>query len=765
MNDDDPPQSRTGTDGNWFTIGRFAIILGVFILVPFWDVLLGLKCFVVRDFGLFSYPVAYFHRESFWHGEIPLWNPYDCCGLPFLAQLNTLVFYPPSLIYLLLPMPWSLPVFCQVHLFAAGMGMYVLAWRWSGSRAGAALAGVIFAFNGLSLNFLMWPSHTATYALMPWVIAFAEQAMMGGGKTIIGAAILAAFEVLAGGPETILFTWLVLSAVALIRIVTAREGRLGIAQRFLTVGFLALALAAVQLLPFADLSAHSNRGANFATAAWSMPPYGWANFLVPLFQTYAWQKIVVQQDQYWTSSYYAGIGVVFLSVIAVCRQRAWRVWLLGGLLVTSLVLALGDYGFVYTFLRRLFPFLGLFRYPIKFVILSILTLPLLAAFAIRSYEDRPDADRRSWRLEALCAAGMVVLAGIIVELSRGHLWSVKYWASTAINAGWRVVFLILILGTLYRFATRPDRRIFAGMALMAFFWLDVLTHMPWQNPVVDPLLYQPGLPFAKAKLDPAPRLGLSRVMMSPSSARQMHYSPASDVQNNYALDRVLFFDDCNLIDDIPKVDGFFSLYLRESDRVISLFDIQSEPHLQPLEDFLSVSQTIAPQSVFDWTNRPSFMPWVTAGQQPEAVSDEKALSAIAVSNVNLRAVVFLPSEAKAVVRATRQPGARVLSQQFGSKSATVTVETPGPALVVISQAYYHNWKARVDGLPTRLWRANYAFQAVEVPAGRHQVQLDYQDRAFQAGAFISCLAGLACSGALVRMRTRERQSNSQDCQN
>jgi hypothetical protein len=69
----------------------------------------------------------------------------------------------------------------------------------------------------------------------------------------------------------------------------------------------------------------------------------------------------------------------------------------------------------------------------------------------------------------------------------------------------------------------------------------------------------------------------------------------------------------------------------------------------------------------------------------------------------------------------RQPAARVVSHEFGLQKAKVIVESPRPAMVVISQAYYHNWKAHVDGLPTRLWRANYAFQAVEVPAGRHEI--------------------------------------------
>jgi hypothetical protein len=54
----------------------------------------------------------------------------------------------------------------------------------------------------------------------------------------------------------------------------------------------------------------------------------------------------------------------------------------------------------------------------------------------------------------------------------------------------------------------------------------------------------------------------------------------------------------------------------------------------------------------------------------------------------------------------------------------------------------------------RLWRANYAFQALEVPAGRHKVQLVYRDGKLLAGALLSALGLLACGGLWVVGRSR-----------
>jgi hypothetical protein len=99
----------------WLKPGWFAIILTGLIAVFFPDVLLGGKSMVFRDFGIFTYPNAFFQRESFWHGEIPLWNPLNNCGIPFLAQWNTAALYPLSLFYILLPLAWdSTCSFCSI---------------------------------------------------------------------------------------------------------------------------------------------------------------------------------------------------------------------------------------------------------------------------------------------------------------------------------------------------------------------------------------------------------------------------------------------------------------------------------------------------------------------------------------------------------------------------------------------------------------------------------------------------------------------------
>jgi len=245
--------------GRAFTPLRFGVLLALLVFAVFPQVILGLESFVARDFGFFAYPLAHFQQECFWRGEIPFWNPYNNCGVPFLAQWNTMPLYPPSLLYLTPPLEWSLSFFSLAHLWWAGLGMYFLARRWTGNNFAAAFAGTAVAFNGFTLNLLMWPSHIATFSWMPWVVLAAELAWREGGRKIFLAGIIGALQMLAGGPETILLTWLIVAALWLQSFIKNETPHAALLWRLPAIIALIIVLSAVQLLPFLDLVAHAQR--------------------------------------------------------------------------------------------------------------------------------------------------------------------------------------------------------------------------------------------------------------------------------------------------------------------------------------------------------------------------------------------------------------------------------------------------------------------------------------------------------------------------
>ena len=111
---------------------------------------------------------------------------------------------------------------------------------------------------------------------------------------------------------------------------------------------------------------------------------------------------------------------------------------------------------------------------------------------------------------------------------------------------------------------------FSAAFCCVLFWLDLVTHMPTQNPGAKPSVYAPGWARAQLKLSPDPSLGASRVMLLPAALEYLRYNPLAGLEETYLRNRLALRANCNLLDEVPQIDGFFSLTPREVFRVTAL---------------------------------------------------------------------------------------------------------------------------------------------------------------------------------------------------
>ena len=132
------------------------------------------------------------------------------------------------------------------------------------------------------------------------------------------------------------------------------------------------------------------------------------------------------------------------------------------------------------------------------------------------------------------------------------------------------------------------------------------------------------------------------------------------------MKRLGYCANCNLLDAVPKVDGFFSLVPRENDGLISLLYGADNANFPKLNDFLGVSQITAPDEFFHWQPRRTFLPLATAGQKPVFLDDSSTLRALTQPEFDGSKTVFLPPGAKSPVTVTNQTAARVLNSKFGN---------------------------------------------------------------------------------------------------
>jgi len=80
---------------------------------------------------------------------------------------------------------------------------------------------------------------------------------------------------------------------------------------------------------------------------------------------------------------------------------------------------------------------------------------------------------------------------------------------------------------------------------------------------------------------------------------------------------------------------------------------------------------------------------------------------------------------------------------------TLRISVDSDKILVVSETFYPGWKAFLDGQEIKIYRANYAFRAVFIPRGEHQLRMVYDPISFKLGSWLSLLGILICASLLL----------------
>lgn len=665
------------------------------------------------DFFHYYRPNADLLGERLARGELPLWNPHQALGQPFLASLQVGALYPPNWIHAVLPTQAALALLTSLHLGLAAGFAAALARRLGADGIGAACAGLLYA-GSTQLLVLVWaPPVCHANAWLPAVLLAVDRiGERPNGRNAGLLALAVALQLLCGWPYVAAMTALaaaLMGGAPLLRdaLATRRPPLRG--ALWLGVGAAAgLALAAPLMLPALELVAHSCRAVGSlveAQAVFGSGPHDPARFGGQLLDL-------------WGNDAIPSLTALGFVAAGLVLRASLRTWMLLGVGLLALAASFPEHLPVYGWLRHL-PVLGDFRFPFRYRLLTCLAVAVLAGVGVSGLAAL--ARTRAARVGLGLAGAALALAPIVLLQPHGMRFPFQEPATRPLDE------LVALLGDApdgdwtSALFTRSAEKVGAPPGLRVVQDLEPLTLVPTARALT---FFSVGRALS---VDPAPGAKGRSVVRAPFSGRvELPRTP----QHAGVLDAL----------------GVDLLATREAHPWPSLrYRLRTPPEA---ERRVYTNANAVPRA------------YRVAAAEPEPADPDRALARIASRGFDPARRALLEPLPPALAKpgaADAAPG-EVEVESWQAEWIVLRARGETAGAVVVTDAYYPGWRAWVDGEPAPMLRANTVFRAVEVPAGEHRVELRYEPTRFRLGLGVATVAGVglivAARGA--RTQTAER---------
>jgi hypothetical protein len=721
-------------------------------------------------------------------GEIPRWDPYIFGGLPFLGAMHGDQAYPISIaLRAVFPPALGIGLGIVIHLWLAPVGLFVFLRRLRLSVGAACVGATAYGIGGPLVG-LLFPGHDGkiyVLGLLPWgLIALLEAARTGrpiffaSWGVVLGLMLLSPHFQMAYYSSLMMLAFLIRTFI----VETPRSLRLRVVTG-LAIGTIGgVLLAGAQLFPFAEYLPFSPRSAAGSSStgwehatSWAMPPLGLIGSL--------WGGFNGWLDTYWGSnpfklnSDYVGLLVGVLGVSALWRARSGKhkseAWFWGGTVIVGALWAIGGATPFYRLPYALLPGISKTRAPDMMWSPVSLALAVLAALGLARIQGMTAVDRARW---AKRVAIVAALAGILLAALSNSLLSTlaaperQDAAAAAVpGAQWGILLGALSVVAFAIVAWKMPRWMPVAAVFLLLLDLGVQDH---RFIIIDPR-------------------GDS-LFRADSVVRTLERDAAGTNQPWRVVPAGAYEDDYLIEHRIRSVLGYHGNQMHRYDELLGGHNVYSRlgnPQLwrllaaryiltdRPLEipgavPLLSAAPTWSGGSAWVWRiANPA--PWAQVA--PLAIrANDSAIQDIVVSpQFDPSRVVLVPADAPF---GTSTVPAQLPAPISPAPAIRVTEGRPGvyalaidglavDGVLFVSENWFPDWTATVNGRPAPVARANSTFLAVPVPAHSTEVVLTLDAVADRRGRMAS-LAGavLLLALALAELARKRKSARTEEIQ-
>jgi hypothetical protein len=732
------------------------------------------------DLLAYYYPMLKYGFAQLRSGQLPLWDPYQSCGTPFLAVPNIGLFYPLYLPYLLLDAATAFDLDVLVHLVIASVAMFLLCRHFGLGRAASWVAGIVYTYSGGMLLKVYFPNFIAPVVFIPLIFLLVDDILWR--HTWRSSALLAAVvgvTLLGGNVQFSYFTALALLPFALTRAAVAGRARGGGAVAaggagLAVAALLALLVAAVRVLPAVEYMGDTWRPpGSLDVRAASVMAIGPRQFVTNLFTPgppppgrSVWSSTDVAREAY------VGVIPLLLALVGLVRWKERSISVpiaLAG--VAAVFYAFGTatpfYAWIFTlpggsWFRGLDRALIVFAFAIAVLCGAGLDVLLRRAPRGTSAGAATVGGKRAGATGVLlAAAGATVLAlGLALGNRRGSALLEAHWA---IGMG--------ALGLVWGLGARTGVRM-AGVATIALLIVcDLFQAHNYPGVLPSQLgayLSQHERLFEQIR----ERQGLYRTYIWSSADRSAPLPFYSDIAKAGLLHGIWMVTDYEPL-SARRIDGYLSalgpgwlwpmgyhtFHLTQTNvRLLQLMGVrylalptgQEAAVMANWAELSTRLRLISRRDAVSLYEYGDAMPRSFVVDRVEVEPQADRLLA-RLAQADLRQVAFV-EEAPAgdVLPTTEPPGGPSHAEIVAYAANRVTIETTAPdgGFLVLTDQYYPGWRAFVDGSPLPIYRTDYLFRGVRIPPGTHRVEFTYRPTSFYLGALASTV-GVAAIGLVL----------------
>jgi len=759
--------------------------LCVLCLIQFWGILSGGRNFW-EDIVELEFPSRVFAKLSFFRGEFPHWNPFTFCGMPFFAT-GTGMLYPFNLLISLMPVGgaalwYVIQAALVLHVLIAGVNMRAYL-RFRGRSNAASLFGAVsFMLGGYIVTHVIHSSIFFIAAWLPLMLLLLEKGVrdVKPHYMVIGGLLLGA--VMQAGHAQVMFyavVFMLTYAIFLSCKYGLKSGSVSTASprqsmKPLLRGaalsalyfLIAAGLCMVQYLPIFEAGGHTVRSRFTITDA-SEGSLQFAQLLTALlpklFGAYTgsesvpvfWLTDAFKHGyyNYWESCFYVGVSTLILSLFAFRKYKTDRdIVFYASWILFSFLIALGGNFFFYKILFNLgIPGFNSFRHTPRILFVWAFIFPVTAAAALDGLNDLKSSKPLRTAALLLCAAAAVL--GLIT--AAGGLKSVFPLMNAAEKGVDRAGYastqgmILLINAALF------------GVALILFF-KNIVNERRTKILIavcvsIDMLVFAAGqhitrrdgadVVFKRAQGTVETIKNLRKEGIYRVNTRQFVVEPGSKTIGQSGF--MLMNRNQGYVSGIEITEGYNQFRLKystlplDAEKFNTMLDLMNiryyvNPQFKEGDENVMLSnETCLPRAKL-------FYKTVVAGVDGV---DSNASDSLIINYMNSPRYNHTDELAVAdsnLAKFTDGNGtgeAKIVKYDFNR--IELDVNTDKEAILWLSEIWYPAWKATVNGNKTKVYRVNYGFRAVTVPAGKSKVVFKFDSTLFNIGAFISLLTLLS----------------------